>query len=112
MVHEGLRKENRNVLAATNAAATQIRDEVRTARHKHLDVLSTGPKIASGVHSEVPHRHPLLGPCLNKRFRAIEIKIVTVISGQDQCRFIPATMLLNPRNHRRKGIVTTEDCAD
>ncbi|WP_231741860.1 Na/Pi cotransporter family protein [Stieleria varia] len=44
-VHAGLANDNRNVLAATNAAAKRIRDEVKSLRHKHLEELSTGPMV-------------------------------------------------------------------
>lgn len=43
MVHEGLAKDNRNVLAATSAAAKRIRSEVKSLRRKHLNELSSGP---------------------------------------------------------------------
>ncbi len=44
-VHEGLAKDNRHVLASTSAAATRIRDEVKSLRRKHLEELSADPMV-------------------------------------------------------------------
>ncbi|WP_145102013.1 Na/Pi cotransporter family protein [Rosistilla carotiformis] len=44
-VHDGLVKENRNVLASTSAAEKRIRDEIKSLRRKHLEELSTDPMV-------------------------------------------------------------------